>query len=74
MSRTTPENSQVAGLVSEKGDGGTEPEAEERVDGTSTDEDTSAYLDGWAVRFLGMALMGSGFMLSLDNTILCMHV
>lgn len=71
MSRTTPEDSQVAELVGEKDDGGTSLAAEGQVDGTPADEDTSVYLDGWDVRFLGMALMGSGFMLSLDNTILC---
>lgn len=42
-------------------------------DDTPGDEDTHEYLHGWALKSLAMALMSSGFMLSLDDTILGTH-
>ena len=41
----------------------------EQSDGTPK-EDISVYLEGWALRSLALAIMSSGFMLSLDDTIL----
>lgn len=42
---------------------------EERLDNVS-DKNPPAYLEGWDLWYLGMALMSSAFVLSLDNTIL----
>jgi hypothetical protein len=73
MSDITPEESFVTEVVGEKNDGVILAATEEPNDNTPKEEDTSAYLDGWALWYLAMALMSSGFVLSLDNTILGAH-
>jgi hypothetical protein len=73
MSRITPEGSHVSEVVGEKNDSAilaATEDVEEQNDGTPRDEDTFVYLNGWALWSLALALMGSGFMLSLDSTIL----
>ncbi|KAF2276879.1 MFS general substrate transporter [Westerdykella ornata] len=70
MPATTQDQSDVAvgeKRIESRGLTATEeaPEANE-----ATDEETTAYLDGWALWSLTVALTSSAFMLSLDNTIL----
>lgn len=57
----------------EKGGSAMSTGAKEHNDSQPNDEDiTSGYLEGWALKSLVLALMSSGFMLSLDDTILGM--
>ena len=70
MPAITPEESHVAEVVGEKNDGAILTATEDPNNNTPKDKDTSEYLDGWALWYLAMALMSSGFVLSLDNTIL----
>ena len=73
MSHITPEGGHVTDVAGEKNDSSAVFAAtEEQNDGTRSDENTPVYLNGWALRSLALALMGSGFMLALDNTILGM--
>lgn len=74
MPAITPEESHVAEVVDQKNDGAIFAVTEEPNNNIPKDEDTSAYLDGWALWYLAMALMSSGFVLSLDNTILGTHL
>jgi len=74
MPAITSEESRVTEVVGEKNDGAILVATEKPNDNTPKDEDTSAYLDGWALWSLALALMGSGFMLSLDNTILGTYI
>jgi len=62
----------VAGVFHEKDDRKILAATQEQSENTAEDEDASVYLDGWALVSLALALMSSGFMLSLDDTILCM--
>lgn len=74
MSAITPEENPVAEAVAEKNDNAVVAATEEPKDGAPNDEEKPAYLEGWALWYLGMALMSSGFILSLDNTILGTHL
>ena len=66
----TPAEGHLAETVDEKTDDAILATAEEASDNA---EDTPAYYEGWVLWNLGAALMGSAFLLSLDNTILGMH-
>uniref|UniRef100_A0A093UTS5 Putative HC-toxin efflux carrier TOXA n=1 Tax=Talaromyces marneffei PM1 TaxID=1077442 RepID=A0A093UTS5_TALMA len=70
MPTITPAEGHLAETVDEKTDDAILATAEEASDNA---EDTPAYYEGWAFWNLGAALMGSAFLLSLDNTILGMH-
>lgn len=74
MPAITPEESHVAEVVGEKNDGAILAATEESNDNATKAEDTPQYLQGWTLWYLGMALMSSGFVLSLDNTILGTHL
>lgn len=71
MPAITPEEKHiVAEAGCEKNDDAILVATREPIDDASTDEETPAYLEGWDLWYLAMALMSSGFVLSLDNTIL----
>jgi hypothetical protein len=70
MPAITPAEGHLAETVDEKTDDSILATAEEANDNA---EDTPAYHEGWALWNLGAALMGSAFLLSLDNTILGMY-
>jgi len=69
MPAVTPRESHVTEVNGEKDAGTTLAPAEGPRD-NNTQESKPAYLDGFPLYYLGMALMSSGFVLSLDNTIL----
>lgn len=71
MSGITTETSHMAEVIHEKGDSMNLAATDELSEDTAGDGDTSVYIDGWSLAFLALALMSSGFMLSLDDTILC---
>ncbi|KAJ5618210.1 MFS toxin transporter [Penicillium herquei] len=70
MSGITTEGSHMAEVIHEKDDSTNLATTHEQSEERAGDEDTSVYLDGWALGSLALALMSSGFMLSLDDTIL----
>ncbi|KAJ5773649.1 MFS toxin transporter [Penicillium paradoxum] len=70
MSHISPQGSHVAEIAGEKDDNVILGATDDQNDDTSSGEDKSVYLHGWALKSLAMALMSAGFMLSLDDTIL----
>lgn len=75
MSHTTPERDHVAEQVGGKDNSAILGTEDEKNGAPNEDEeDKSVYLHGWALKSLAMALMSSGFMLSLDDTILGMDL
>ncbi|KAJ5532964.1 hypothetical protein N7494_009516 [Penicillium frequentans] len=57
--------------IHEKDDSTILAATEEKSENKAGAEAAFVYLDGWALGFLALALMGSGFLLPLDDTILC---
>lgn len=71
----TPEGDKVieTEATGEKGGSAISTGAKKQNHSQPNNEDTtSGYLEGWALKSLVLALMSSGFMLSLDDTILGM--
>ncbi|KAJ5701378.1 MFS toxin transporter [Penicillium malachiteum] len=70
MSGITTEATHMAEVIHEKDNSIKLATTDEKREDTAGDEDTTVYLDGWSLGSLALALMSSGFMLSLDDTIL----